>query len=145
MKFLLSIVCFTFTLSLSAAKSLEEKLKEIDSITFEKIPTIDSFNACYKILIKQAVEHSDSSKGFFYQKIYLSHKDFSKPVVFFVNGYVSPKNKINDWSKLLKSNQIYVEHRYYGTSKPKNINWETLNLKNVSADLHHIKLVLGNI
>jgi hypothetical protein len=145
MKFLLLLVFFTAKLSLIAGESLEEKLKEIHSITFEKTPTIGSFNDSYKILIKQPIDHSDSSRGFFYQKVYLSHKDFNKPVVFFINGYISPKNKINDWSKLLEANQIYVEHRYYGESKPVDIEWETLNLKNATADLHNIKLVLGKI
>jgi hypothetical protein len=145
MRFLLILVFFTLTLSLTAGESLEEKLKEIHSISFEKTPTIGSFNACYKILIQQPIDHSDSSKGFFDQKIYLSHKDFNKQVLFFINGYLSPKNKINDWSKLLDANQIYVEHRYYGESKPTDVKWETLNLKNASADLHNIKLVLSKI
>ncbi|MDX1652013.1 MAG: S28 family serine protease [Brumimicrobium sp.] len=96
-------------------------------------------------MIRQPVNHSDTSEGFFYQKVYLSHKDVSKPMVMDVNGYVSFSNKTNDWTRILDANQIYVEHRYFGESMPDIVNYEYLNMSNATKDLHAIKKMFAEI
>lgn len=126
--------------------SLEQKLSELSSIhSFRKIETIGSFVECYELFIEQPVEHDNPDKGTFLQKVYLSHKSFDQPTLMVVNGYISYNNSVNEWSELLSANQIYVEHRYFGQSKPEEVEWETLNLKNVSADLHQIRLLFKDI
>ena len=125
---------------------LEKRLNELNTIhSFKKIETIGSFVECYEILIEQPINHDNPGQGTFLQKVYLSHKNFNQPSVLVINGYISFNNIVNEWSELLNANQIYVENRYFGQSKPKEIVWETLNLKNVCADLHKIRLLFKDI
>lgn len=146
MKIILSSLLVMFSLYGFSSTVLEERLKEINSIiSFKKIEKIGEFRECYEILIEQPINHENPDEGMFLQKLYLSHRDFNQPTVLVVNGYISYNNIVNEWSELFNSNQIYVEHRYFGKSKPENIVWETLNLKNVCADLHKIRLLFKDI
>lgn len=126
MKITLSSLLVMFSLYGFSSTVLEEKLKEINSIiSFKKIEKIGEFKECYEILIEQPINHENPDEGMFLQKLYLSHRDFNQPTVLVVNGYISYNNIVNEWSELFNSNQIYVEHRYFGKSKPENIVWET--------------------
>ncbi|MDQ3190454.1 MAG: hypothetical protein M3Q58_02575 [Bacteroidota bacterium] len=142
------LTCIFMILSLYGFSSeiLEKRLKELNTVySFKKIETIGSFNECYEILIEQPINHDNPEQGTFQQKVYLSHKNFNQPTVFLINGYISHSNTVNEWSELLDANQIYVEHRYFGQSKPKEIVWETLNLKNACTDLHKIRMLFKEI
>jgi len=140
--FSLLILLSTFS---KAEDSVLHQLTQLELVSIEKISTLSSFEVCFKIFIKQPIDHHDLSKGYFNQKFYLSHKGVEKPMVFFINGYISSSNRANEWSEHLDANQLYVEHRFFGQSKPDSISWTTLNLKNVTADLHRIKEVLGKV
>lgn len=64
-----------------------------------------------------------------------------------------PKLKAKELTTLLNANQVSVEHRYFGesipdiykTDKKEILDYAYLNLKQVSADLHHISTLLKNI
>jgi PS-10 peptidase S37 len=145
MRVLWTCVLMIISLSGFSNETLEKKLRELSGIaSFKKIETIGSFKDCYELLILQPINHENPSQGSFLQKIYLSHKDFDQPTVMVINGYISNNNNVNEWSELLEANQIYIEHRYFGQSKPKEIVWETLTLKNVCADLHKIRLLFND-
>ncbi|WP_158276195.1 S28 family serine protease [Brumimicrobium oceani] len=132
-------------LNLIAQPSITERISKIDNIAIAEISTKDGFSKCFEIMFRQPVNHSDTSEGFFYQKMYLSHKSIDKPMVLNVNGYVSSSNRISDWTHSLDANQIYVEHRYFGESKPKKMNYEHLNMLNSVSDLHCIKMAFSQI
>ena len=145
MKLLLLILLLPIAQSTALASELEEKLSGIQAITFSKINTAKGFKECYRILIKQPIDHQHPEAGTFWQKVYLSHRSFQGPMLLFVNGYVANNNTINEWSNLLNTNQILVESRYFGESKPDSMDWDQLNMKNVAADLHHIKMVFEKL
>ncbi|NQZ78076.1 MAG: hypothetical protein HRT61_18525, partial [Ekhidna sp.] len=46
---------------------------------------------------------------------------------------------------LLDANQVIVEHRYFGDSKPDSLNYNYLNLEQATADLHRIRALLKSI
>lgn len=143
------IVFFVFTLFAnieSLGSILEEKLESIPEIkSFVKIKTPDSFEFAYEIMIEQKIDHENPDQGSFLQKIYLSHRSFQSPTLLYVNGYISFSNNISEWCDVLGSNQIYVEHRYFGDSKPENVDLSTLNLKSASQDLHNIRNLFAKI
>ena len=124
---------------------LDTLLFEQPDVIFKKIDTNDTFEATYELRVKQPLDHEDVSKGFFYQKVFLNHKGFDQPTVIVTEGYQRTKNRIYELTNYLDANQIDVEHRFFGNSMPDSLNYKYLNLKQVTADLHHIRQLFSKI
>jgi hypothetical protein len=118
-------------------KSIEEFLSELPNAAIEEIDSLDGYQKCYKIMLRQRVDHFGDDTTTFLQKIYLSHIDFSKPVVIVTEGYAAYRNYISEPAKIIKANQIIVEHRYFNESVPDSMNWKYLNIKQAAED-HHV-------
>jgi hypothetical protein len=125
--------------------NIENLLFELPNVIFKKIETAQNFKATYELKIKQPLDHSDSSKGYFYQRAFLSHRDLNQPTIMITEGYDRPENKINELTDLLHGNQILIEHRYFGKSVPDTLDYNYLTLKQLTADLHHINTIFKNI
>ncbi len=124
---------------------LEKLLFELPDVIFKKLEPSPGFESTYLIKIKQPIDHDDVSKGFFYQKVFLTHKGFDRPTVVVTEGYAMWENSDYELTKLLNANQIKVEHRYFGDSKPDTMNYSYLNLKQATADLHYVRLLFSKI
>ena len=124
---------------------LEKLLFELPDIIFKKLEPSPRFPSTYLIKIKQAIDHHDMSKGFFYQKVYLTHKGFDKPTVMITEGYGMWENSSWDIVKLLGANQIKVEHRYYGESTPDSIDYRYLSFEQAAADCHYVQQLFSRI
>lgn len=105
------------------------------------------FLETYEIKVKQALDHKDTSLGFFEQRVFVAFKSNTNPVVFIPEGYganyAANKNYINELSPMLNANQICVEHRYFGESWPDSVNWDYLTAKNAAADHHKLVELLS--
>ena len=144
-KHILLLLFLILSFSISAQeKRIESTLSEIPDITYEKINGVDAYES-YVLHVKQPIDHSNPSKGFFRQKVYLSHKGFEKLTVLVTAGYDVNRNTQSELSELLKSNQIIVEHRYFGESMPDSLNYKFLNLKQATADLHKIRGLFSSL
>ena len=66
-------------------------------------------------------------------------------MVIATEGYHRPSNRLYELTNYLEANQLDVEHRYFGTSLPDNPDYKYLNLKQATADLHHVRELLGQI
>ncbi len=145
-KLILVTLLFTQVLnSINAQKpNLEYRLFELPNVIFHKVDS--SMNGItYELKIRQALDHSDSSKGFFYQKAFLLHKGFDRPTVMNTAGYDRKEPLIFELTKLLTANQIDIEHRYFGDSKPDTLDYNYLNFEQATGDLHYINQLLKNI
>ena len=145
MKYTYSILlCFLFQ-CFYAQSELEVKLFELPDVIFTKIETPVGYNSAYKLMIKQPLDHKNPAAGHFYQKVYYSHMGYSSPTAIITNGYSKRGNNITEVAQLTKANQLNVEHRYFGESLPDSMNYEYLNFEQVTADLHRIRTLFGNI
>ena len=52
-------------------------------------------------------------------------------------------NTMSEPTKLLKANQLYVEHRYFGPSTPNPIDWKYLTAEQDAGDYHYIRTLFG--
>jgi len=147
MKKILSLCLFLLagTPFLSAQEELESLLYELPDVIFTPIETPDGYQAAYELKIKQPLDHWDASKGYFYQRAYLSHKASDRPTTIITQGYDRSVNGIAELTSFLGANQIDVEHRYFGASLPDSLDYKYLNLKQATADLHHIRQLFGSI
>ena len=125
--------------------ALEMKLFNLPDVVFKQIETPEGFEAAYELQVRQPIDHENPSKGYFYQRAYLSHRSFDAPMVIATEGYHRPSNRVYELANYLEANQLDVEHRYFGTSLPDDPDYKYLNLKQATADLHHARELLGQI
>ena len=145
LKTLLTLIILTgFTaFSFSQESDIYQFLKSQPSVlSVEEVGQDDYFSESYVLKIKQALDHSDTCKGFFSQRVYVSHISVENPVVFITDGYVAIKagneKYVNEICPIIQGNQIDVEHRYFGESIPDSIEWKYLTVENAARDHHKI-------
>lgn len=130
---------------LSQIQSIDEELFNLRDVSFKKIESLDNDAIAYELKIRQLIDHNNPDVGYFYQRAFLNHKSVEKPVVFVTEGYTCSANWPTELSRLLKANQLAVEHRYFGESIPDSVGYEYLNLEQATADLHHINKIFREI
>lgn len=140
----LLLILLLFSVYGQTQSQIESALSELPNLNYEKLDK-GRKNEVYTLKIRQPLDHSDTTKGFFNQKVYLSHSSFETPMVIVTAGYNVNRNYTTELSKLLKSNQIIVEHRYFGESMPDSLDYHYLNLEQATADLHHIRQLLAPV
>lgn len=144
MKYLLSLtLVFSFLLQ-GYGQDITDKLFALPDVKFEEIAHNDT-ETIFLIQILQPVDHNNPDKGKFWQKIYLTHKNFESPMILVTEGYGINRNHKTEIAKILNANQLDVEHRYFGSSLPDSIDYQFLNLEQATADLHHIREIFGKI
>ncbi|MCF8367993.1 MAG: aminopeptidase [Bacteroidales bacterium] len=133
-------------------QSLDERLKALSErydFKYKSLKVDTFFTEKYLLEIKQPVNQKKPDGETFTQRVFLSHLDFSAPVIFITEGYAAgyAKNSryINELSLILNANQICVEHRYFGESIPKPINWEDLTISNAATDHHKVVEILKKL
>ena len=143
--FTLLFLITSFNLTLAQEVVFEDQLFNLPDVIFTKIETAKDYESSYELKIKQPLDHSDASKGYFYQRAFLSHKGDDRPTVIVTQGYTRTANKIGELAEFIGANQIDVEHRFFGESMPDSLDYNYLNLKQATADLHHIRQIFGAI
>ncbi len=128
------------------AQPVEYQLFELPDVIFEALEAEgEDARQTYQLYIRQPLDHHHPSKGHFYQKAYLSHRNIQRPVVIVTEGYNCRRNRISEVASLLDANQIQVEHRFFGESLPDSIDYQYLKLEQATADLHHIRQLFAKI
>jgi len=142
--YLTLLTVFAFAV-VNAQPSLDYRLFDLPDVVFTKTEPPPGFEAAYELRIRQPLDHEHPEKGYFYQRAFLTHKGFGRPTVIATEGYQRPANRMYELTELLGANQIDVEHRYFGVSLPDSIDYQYLNLKQATADLHHINEIFRQI
>lgn len=148
MKLLKSLFLFT-TLSIIFV-SCRVQLKPVEILTFQqkieqlfpngevsKMEVKDHFTKAYQIVLDQPLDYKNPAAGTFKHYFYLSHVDTSKPTVFITEGY-NATPRTYELSKIFKGNQVQVEYRFYGKSRPDTIPWQYLKNDLAIEDYHKI-------
>lgn len=134
-------VFLLISLNLFAKKepNIEKLLrKKIPNLHITKIDTTtDHFTHNFKLKLTQPLDHKNPEKGVFEQLIYLNHTSVKQPVLLITSGY-NAKFGTRELCKMLQSNQIIVEYRYYGDSKPEIIDYQYLTNQQATEDLHRV-------
>jgi len=103
------------------------------------------FLEAYELQFSQPLDHGRAGGPTFPQKVFLCHAATDKPVVLSTEGYSAPWNHTAEPTKILKCNQVTVEHRYFATSRPDSLLWEYLTVKQSADDLHEVVTALKKI
>ncbi len=126
---------------------LVKKLKALPDIVEVKPVRFDSklFKEAYEVMIEQPLDHNNPNGEKFLQRFFLSHKDYASPVELETEGYNLRGNYPMELTRILGGNQVFVEHRFFGRSCPKSMDWSQLTVKNAADDMHHIVTTLKKL
>jgi hypothetical protein len=96
------------------------------------------FKESYEVMFEQPLDHQNPAREKFLQRFFLSHNDYTKPVLLGTEGYAAHGNSGGELQGILDGNQVTVEHRFFGRSVPSPVKWEFLTIKQSADDLHSI-------
>ena len=113
-------------------------LLQTPRLRVERIPADTAFLFGLRLDYPQPVDHRHPDSATFHQRVHIYHRGFQKPTVLVVEGYGLYLRHQFELSRMLDANQIVVEHRYFGPSRPDSLDWDKLTLWQASSDLHAI-------
>lgn len=145
---LLVVLFFVLTPYIGSAQTTSDLLQKLTQL-FPKaeitvIENLAGYSESYQLILDEPLDHKNPQKGTFKHYVYLSHVDFNKPMVIETHGY-NTNNSKSEVSTLLNANQIAVEYRFYGKSRPEPLPWEYLTNDQAIEDYHAIVSKLKQI
>ena len=127
---------------------LLDRLRGLRGVTVD-VATTETKDVGYYILhFTQPIDHNDPTLGTFQQEVSLLHRSELAPVPMIVHtsGYRDSYNdRPVELTQMLGANQVSIEHRHYGHSRPDPIRWDTLTIEQMAADEHAIIAALRTI
>ena len=136
--FLTGALLVIVAIQVLAAVTLEDFLNRKDVKLIRTLQNESTFESIMEVMIEQPVDHRNPDGLSFSQRVYISHADPGKPVVLITEGYDAKYYYTSEITAQLRCNQVVVEHRYFGLSKPDSINWDYLDTWQAASDHHRI-------
>nr|MBA3394397.1 aminopeptidase [Deltaproteobacteria bacterium] len=91
----------------------------------------------------QPVDHQAPAGTRFTQRMTLLHRDYAAPMIAYNSGYhLSTRGARSEITKLTGGNQLSLEHRFFGPSRPDPADWTKLDIAQAAADQHRITQAL---
>lgn len=149
MKRLLLLFTVAVQVSVVTATELYDRLCAVPQI--KKIEKLSDgrFTERYRILFEQPVDHKHPELGTFTEMFVLGHAGFDRPTMLITQGYGGEGGLRDGYreeiSDRFNTNQIYVEHRFFGVSVPEPCDWSLMTGENAAADLHAIRQAFARI
>ena len=140
---MLSFVLMAFV-AFAQNSDVEKMLKGIEYVkSFEKLEKADTTRQYYLMKFTQLLDTDNPEAGSFEQCVMLGHRGYDRPVVIVTEGYgadyaFSSPRYMEELTKIMDANIIFVEHRYFLESTPDPCNWDYLTIENSMEDYHRI-------
>jgi hypothetical protein len=122
-------------------EELSVRLRQLPGVTVQETATDQPGFHYYVLHFTQPIDHGDPSLGTFQQEVSLLHRDdrAKAPMVVATSGYADfIHDKPVELTRLLGANQVSIEHRYFGTSRPDPADWTKLTIKQMADDEHAV-------
>lgn len=136
--FLSGILISVALLNVWAVVSLDDFLNRKEVKEVRVLKNEAAFERVLEVMLEQPIDHRNPDGETFSQRIYISHVDPSKPVVLITAGYDTRYYYTSELTSTLKCNQVMVEHRYFGRSRPDSLQWQYLDTWQAASDHHRI-------
>jgi len=121
------------------------QLQALPGVTAHAVPTQAADYRYYVLEFTQPVDHDNPGQTF-HQEVSLLHRDVDAPMVVHTSGYWDYYlDRTVEPTRLLGANQISIEHRYFGTSRPDPADWTKLTIQQMADDEHAIVTALKTI
>ena len=125
---------------------LLSQLSAIPGVTVTPEPTETPGYQFFVLRFTQPVDHANPEGQTFQQRVSLLHRDIEAPMVVLTSGYFDfyGDNRY-ELTGILAANQISIEHRYFGESRPDPADWSKLTVESMANDQHVIVAALRDI
>lgn len=122
------------------------KLQAIPGVSVTSLPTDTQGYQFFVLRFTQPVDHADPGGQTFQQTVSLLHRTEDAPMVVLTSGYFDyyGDNRY-ELTGILGANQISIEHRYFGDSRPEPADWTKLTIEQMANDQHVIVAALREI
>ncbi len=111
----------------------------------EKMTADDGYHY-YVVHFIQPADHDDPASPTFLQEVSLLQRDVTAPMIVHTSGYWDYYlDREVELTQLLHANQISIEHRFFGNSRPQPADWSKLTIAQMAADEHAIITALRTI
>ncbi|MCK5136354.1 MAG: aminopeptidase [Bacteroidales bacterium] len=138
-KFILTLILITaLLLQVGATIKLDDFLNRKGVTEIRVLESESIFDRIVEVMIEQPLDHRNPNGEKFTQRLYISHIDPFRPVVFVTAGYDAKYYYTSEIAAELKCNQVMVEHRYFGRSMPDSLDWHYLDTWQAASDHHRI-------
>jgi hypothetical protein len=117
-----------------------EELRAIPGMTSveEAATQLDGYRF-FVMEYEQPIDHHDATGAKFSQRMTLLFHDYADPMVVYNSGYfVSTRGFPAGLTYLLTGNQLSMEYRYFGPSRPEPADWKKLDIWQAASDQHRI-------
>ncbi len=150
LKILLLSVFLLFSGLISFAQVMKSFLEsQFKIVNSTPLTGKSDFKEVYELMIRQPLDHTDTAKGFFLQRIIVFYMDTALPTVIVTEGYsadyAARSSFKEELTRILNTNQIVIEHRFFSKSLPENVNWDFLTVNNAAADDHDVILLFKKL
>ncbi|HEX3476608.1 MAG TPA: S28 family serine protease [Kofleriaceae bacterium] len=128
--------------------ALLARLRDLPGVTVQLGEGAPAHFSYYILHFTQPLDHNDLSRGTFQQEVSLLHRDerAPSPLIIYTSGYWDDEHSTPvELTALLDANQVSIEHRFYGESRPDTIDWSLLTVDQAAADEHEIIQALHTI
>lgn len=128
-------------------ESLFDELQALPGVaSVEAVPTFTSGYQYFVLQFEQPVDHDDPEGPTFLQRVSLLHRDATRPMIEVTSGYWDfYGDRLVELSFLLGANQVSIEHRFFGTSRPEPPDWSKLTIAQMAHDQHRITSALRGL
>ncbi|HEY5920618.1 MAG TPA: S28 family serine protease [Kofleriaceae bacterium] len=111
------------------------------------VPTQSAGYTYFVIYFEQKVDHKDPNSETFLQEVsLLHHNELDYPMIVHTSGYWDYyRDRVVELTVLVGGNQISIEHRFFGESRPVPTDWSKLTIEQMAADQHVIVSALKTI
>jgi len=125
---------------------IEAALSRVDGLTWEEMDSQFPGYRYFMLYLQQPADHDDPDGLQFIHRMQLFHRHAAAPMVIDTEGYgVYPESQaMSEPAAMLRANQLVVEHRWFGTSRPEPADWSLLSIEQAAADHHRIRTILGD-
>lgn len=125
---------------------IEDQLAALDGVTVEALSTSADGYRFFVLRFEQPVDHADPGGPKFSQRVSLLHRTQDAPMVALTSGYWDYyRDRLYELTDLIGGNQISIEHRYFGESRPVPADWSKLTIEQMAHDEHVILAKLRTI
>jgi hypothetical protein len=123
-----------------------DRLNALPGVTAVEAATETSGYTFYEVKFRQPVDHEAADGPTFEQTVSLLHKGTAAPMVVFTTGYWDYyRDTPSELARLLTANQVSIEHRFFGDSRPEPADWSKLTIKQMADDEHAIIAALRTL